>query len=70
MHLQPAIFAENAGGYVLVAVLAFMAGAVIIAVLLKQRLFILHKKADVKLCKLLISIFFEKRVSKFGKNCN
>ena len=28
---------ENAGGYVLVAVLAFMAGAIITAVLLKQR---------------------------------
>ena len=35
-----------------------------------QRLFILHKKAGVKLCKLLISNFFEKRVSKFRKNCN
>ena len=70
MHLQPAIFAENAGGYVLVAVLAFMAGAVITAVLLKQRLFILHKKAGVNLCKSLIPNFFEKSVSKFRKNCN
>ena len=58
MHLQPAIFAENAGGYVLVAVLAFMAGAVIIAVLLKQRLFILHKKSRCEFVQIADSKFF------------